>query len=301
MTRVETIEEFYGRRTNKIPDNIHNDIGHFNVFKLEPYIGESARPVPYVRRDYFKITLLIGESTIEYADKTIELKRQAIVFSNPQIPYRWEHTKSIRSGFFCIFDQAFFHQYGNMSQYSLFQPGGDHVFELTDDQLSFLKAQYERMFEEIDSTYIHKNDVLRTIVYEIAHYAMKMQPSAKLEKQPLNAAQRISTLFLELLERQFPIDEHHQHLTLRSASDYAGQLNVHINHLNRAIKETTQKTTTQLINERILHEAKVLLKQTTWTVSEIAYSLGFNEITYFNNFFKKNLNLSPIKFRNISS
>ena len=48
-----------------------------------------------------------------------------------------------------------------------------------------------------------------------------MQPSAKIDKQPVNASQRISTLFLELLERQFPVDDSHQAVNLRSASDYA--------------------------------------------------------------------------------
>ncbi|MNY66738.1 HTH-type transcriptional activator RhaS [compost metagenome] len=72
-----------------------------------------------------------------------------------------------------------------------------------------------------------------------------------------------------------------------------------MNHLNRAIKESTDKTTSQIIAERVMQEAKVLLKQTTWSVSEIAYALGFTEVTHFNNFFKKHLQLSPMKFRNV--
>ncbi|MBS1573864.1 MAG: AraC family transcriptional regulator, partial [Bacteroidetes bacterium] len=40
------------------------------------------------------------------------------------------------------------------------------------------------------------------------------------------------------------------------------------------------------------------LKHSAWPVSEIAYSLGFNEITHFNNFFKKHLQISPLRFRN---
>ncbi|WP_426444687.1 helix-turn-helix domain-containing protein, partial [Salmonella enterica] len=48
----------------------------------------------------------------------------------------------------------------------------------------------------------------------------------------------------------------------------------------------------------LLNEAKLLLRQTTWSVSEIAYALGFSEVTYFNNFFKKHLHTNPVKFRN---
>jgi AraC-like DNA-binding protein len=299
MSKVETIEEFYKRKFDWMPDNIRNEIGHFNVFKIDPFVGSNARPVPYKRRDYYKITLVIGNSEVHYADQVVEVKKQALSFSNPHIPYKWEHLDNIRSGVFCIFNQHFFHQYGNLDQYAVFQPGGTHIFELTDAQVDQVNAMFKRMFEEINSDYIHKYDVLRTIVFELIHYAMKMQPSAKFDKQPINASQRISTLFLELLERQFPIDENHQSISLRSASDFAKQLNVHVNHLNRAVKDTTEKTTSQIIAERLLQESKILLKHSTWSVSEIAYALGFTEVTHFNNFFKKHTRLSPLKFRNI--
>ncbi|SFB99427.1 hypothetical protein SAMN04487891_104239 [Flagellimonas taeanensis] len=89
-----------------------------------------------------------------------------------------------------------------------------------------------------------------------------MQPAKKVEKQEFNASQRISTLFLELLERQFPIEDARQRVHFRSASYFANQLSIHVNHLSRAIKETTQKTTSQIIADRLLQEAKILLRQT---------------------------------------
>jgi AraC-like DNA-binding protein len=106
-------------------------------------------------------------------------------------------------------------------------------------------------------------------------------------------------LFYELLERQFPVDDNHKQINLRSASEFASQLNVHVNHLNRAVKETTQKTTSQIIADRILQESKILLKHSNWSVTEIAYALGFTEVTHFNNFFKKHIQTSPLKYRNI--
>lgn len=299
MRNLETLEDFYKIKYNLLPENIYKGTGHFNVFKLEPYVGKKAKAVPYKQRDYFKITLLIGESKIEYADKVIELKKQALVFSNPHIPYRWEHTDDIRSGYFCIFDQAFFYQYASLASYSVFQPEGNHVFDLTDQQVDLLGKVYQRMFDEINSDYVHKYDMLRTVVSEILHFAMKMEPVMALDKQSVNGSQRIAALFLDLLERQFPIDDVQQSIHFRTASDFAEQLNVHVNHLNRALKETISKTTSQVIAERLLQEAKVLLKQTQWAVTEIAYSLGFNEVTYFNNFFKKHTKLSPVKFRNV--
>ena len=299
MKKAETIEELYKRRNEWLPDILHNDIGRFNVFRLEPFKGNNIKPVPYTRRDYFKITLLVGESNIEYADKVIELTKPALVFTNPFIPYRWEHTDSIHHGMFCIFDQSFFHQYGNLNNYSPFQPNENHVFELTEEQHSILKQHFERMFDEINSDFQYKYDVLRTIVYEIVLFALKMQPATTFGNHENNASQRIATLFLELLERQFPIDDSHQTLVHRSPADYATQLNIHANYLNRAVKEITGKTTSQIIAERVLQEAKILLKQTTWNVAEIAYALGFAEPTHFNDFFKKHTNESPSKFRKV--
>lgn len=299
MDKIETIEEFYKSKFDWMPDNIKNEIGHFNIFKLEPFVGDKAQPVPYKRRDFFKIMLVIGNSKVHFADKVVEVQKQALSFSNPMIPYKWEHLDTVRDGAFCVFNHHFFHQYGNLNEYAVFQPNGTHIFELTDEQVVKVQSIYDRMFEEINSEYIHKYDVLRSLVFELLHFAMKMQPTAKIEKQTLNASQRITTLFLELLERQFPIDDNHQTVSIRAASDYANLLNVHVNHLNRAVKETTQKTTTQIIAERILQESKILLKHSKWSVAEIAYALGFTEVTHFNNFFKKHVQLSPLKFRNV--
>lgn len=295
---IEKLEDFYKRKFDWMPDNIRQEIGHFNVFPLDPFVGDQAKPVPYKRRDFYKVMLVVGKSKVHFADKVIEVHKQALSFSNPQIPYKWEHTEKIRSGFFCIFNQHFFHQYGDLNQYAVFQPHGEHIFELTDEQVAQVTKVYERMFEELNSDYIHKYDVLRNLVFELLHFAMKMQPSSQFDKQQINASQRISTLFMELLERQFPIEENHPQVSLRSASDFANQLNIHVNHLNRALKETTQKTTTQIIAERILQEAKTLLKHSNWNVSEIAFALGFTEVTHFNNFFKKHAQVSPLKFRN---
>jgi len=84
---------------------------------------------------------------------------------------------------------------------------------------------------------------------------------------------------------------------LRTAKDYADRLAVHVNHLNKVLKENTGKTTTDLISNRVVQEAKILLRQTDWNISEIANSLGFEEVAHFSNFFKKQTSLAPVAFR----
>lgn len=299
MEKIETIEEFYQRKFNWIPDNIKSEIGHFNVFQHETIEPGKIKPLPYKRRDFYKIMLVIGDINMNYADRVVSIKKQALFFSNPQIPYNCENLERIEKGVYCIFNQHFFHKFGDLNEYSVFLPSGNHVFELLDEQVEKVSAIYQKMFDEIQSDYVHKYDVLRNLVFELLHFAMKIEPAAKIDKKLLNASRRISTLFLELLERQFPVDENHQKINLRSASDFAEQLNVHVNHLNRALKETTNKTTSQIITDRVLQESKILLKHSKWNVSEIAYALGFTEVTHFNNFFKKHVQLSPLKYRNI--
>ena len=111
------------------------------------------------------------------------------------------------------------------------------------------------------------------------------------------ASARITSLFIELLERQFPIENTTQILVLKTPKKYASTLGVHVNHLNRVLKENTGKTTGEIIASRINQEAKALLKQTQWNVSEIAFTLGFEEIAHFSNFFKKHNKQSPVVYR----
>jgi AraC-like DNA-binding protein len=152
------------------------------------------------------------------------------------------------------------------------------------------------MFREIESDYAYKYDLLRNYVIELIHFGQKLQPATALFTET-NAYKRVSSLFIELLERQFPVEPPHQKLNLRSAKDYADQLSIHVNYLNKVLKEITGKTTTELITERVVKESKILLKHTDWNVSEIAYSLGFDEPSHFNNLFKKHTQLSPRAFR----
>lgn len=299
MANVEKIEDFCHAKLGWLPDQLDGGIGHFNVFNLKPFSGENAKPVPYKQRDFYKITLIQGQAEVHYADKSVKVLKQALTFSNPLIPYKWEGLAHVTGGFFCIFNQAFFRQFGSLTDYSIFKPGGMHVFEISDAQLELVHAHFQRMTEEIKSEYIHKDDVLRTIVFELLHMAMKMQPSNVQESQNGNAAHRIAVLFSDLLERQFPIDSTHPAIALKTASDFAKQLNLHVNSLNRAVKEVKGKTTTEIIGERTMQEAKVLLKHTDMSVSEIAYCLGYSEPTHFNAFFKKHARLSPAQFRKV--
>ncbi|WP_309918534.1 MULTISPECIES: helix-turn-helix transcriptional regulator [unclassified Arcicella] len=297
MSTTETLEDFYQHKFNYLPENLKQDLGHFNVFRLEDCIA-GGTPINYSRRDFYKVSLIRGRNIYHYADKSIEIDGPTLIFFNPQVPYTWELISGETTGFFCIFKEAFFTENlrSNINDLPMFKIGGKPAFLLNEAQDEYLSGIFLKMMTEINSDYRYKYDLIRNYVTEMIHAAMKIEPTERLYQHP-DANSRITAVFTELLERQFPIESPSQRFSLRSAKDFAEKLYVHVNHLNRAIKITTGKTTTDLITERLINEARALLKHTDWNISEISYCLGFEEPAHFNNFFRKQLQMNPSAYR----
>jgi AraC family transcriptional activator of pobA len=205
-----------------------------------------------------------------------------------------------QSGFFCVFTKDFLSKSKTgilVDDFPIYKPNSDFVYQLSDEQYLEIEVIFKKMDTELSSDYTYKYDLLRNYVLELIHTGQKLKPMESLTSST-NASSRISSLFIELLERQFPIENDAQTIQLKSPTDFAKTLGVHTNHLNKVLKETTGKSTTEIINGRIAEEAKILLKQTQLNVSEIAFALGFDEVAHFSNFFKKQTSISPLKYRN---
>jgi AraC family transcriptional activator of pobA len=298
---VTTLEKFYKETATFIPEGINKEIGHFNVFKIADMMARHSKKqtMPYNRRAYYKISFISGRNKAEYADKVIDIEKNALLFATPKIPYNYIPQDDDQSGLFCIFTHDFLVQSKSgviLDDLPIFQPGGYPVFQLTDEAAGDIGLIFHKMYKELTSDYTYKYDLLRNYVLELIHYGQKLQPATALYPSH-TASARVSSLFIELLERQFPIESPNQKLGLRTAKDYADRLAVHVNHLNKVLKENTGKTTTDIISSRIVQEAKILLKQTDWNISEIAYCLGFEQVAHFSNFFRKQTQLAPVAFR----
>jgi AraC family transcriptional activator of pobA len=276
------------------------DLKGQNQFNVQRYAASGGRELtPYSRRDYYKISVVTGKSRLHYADRSIDIDRPALVFSNPLVPYSFESNVTDRIGYMCIFTEAFLKvdsRMENLQRSTLFKPGSDKVFFLDEPLLESVIKIYEDMLAELASDYVFRYDVIRNYVNLLIHISLKMQPAFS-PSAYAGAATRIATLFMELLERQFPIESTDRELKLKKAGDFAKSLSIHVNHLNHAVREVTGKSTSIHISERIVNEAKALLKHTDWSVSAIAFSLGFEYPTYFNNFFKKNTGVTPLSIR----
>lgn len=305
-TTIKTFyKEVFGGECNELNhffDEKNNaDIGHFNVFDIAAMYATCRGKIkmPYNRRTYYKISLIKGKNRAEYADKIVEISDYAILFATPKIPYTYFPYNTDQGGHFCVFTRDFLARSKTgfiVDEFPIFKPDSDFIYEITAAQYDEFELIFKKMHDEIQSEYAFKYDLLRNYVIELIHKGQKLTPISPADNN-INAASRIAALFIELLERQFPIENTTQTLQIRTAKDFAETLKVHVNHLNKVLKETTGRTTTEIIASRVAEEAKILLKQTSWNISEIAYSLGFEEVAHFSNFFKKQTKVSPLKYR----
>lgn len=267
----------------------------FTIYPIDGKAGGHS----YNPKDFYKISLNTGTYTFHYADRRYETQETILFFGNPRIPYSCE-VISQTDGYACLFTRDFLHlseRSESILQSPLFKIGGTPILQLNPEQKLAAATLFQKMIAEQETDYAFKNELIRNYIHLLIHEALKMQPSEMRPPEPKNAGARISALFLELLERQFPIESTTHPLELKTAQDFAQQLSVHVNHLNSSVKEVTGKPTTVHIADRIISEAKALLQQTNWSIADIAYALGFEYPTYFTNFVKKKTGQSPKSLR----
>ncbi|MDO7853335.1 helix-turn-helix domain-containing protein [Hymenobacter convexus] len=277
------------------------EVGHFNVFNVADLMlaNRDRPPMTFDRRAFYKISLIRGRSRIEFADQVAEVTGGALWFASSRVPYRWLPHDQNQTGHFCIFTEEFLQPTKGrtaLEELPFYQPGAYPIVRIADPEFAAIEAIFQKMEQEIASDFAYKYDLLRAYLLEMVYYVQKLQP-APAAAPTQNASARLTAQFADLLERQFPLESPQQRLRLRTATDYAAHLAVHVNHLNRVLKDTTGQTTTALISSRVGQEAKILLKQTSWTVSEIADSLSFADVAHFCNFFKRQTGLTPGDFR----
>ena len=80
-------------------------------------------------------------------------------------------------------------------------------------------------------------------------------------------------------------------------SKYADMMRITLPHLCATIKQVSKKTAGDLIVEAIITDAKAKLKLTNLQVKEIALSLGFDNVAFFNRFFKTHVGVTPKGYR----
>jgi AraC family transcriptional activator of pobA len=95
--------------------------------------------------------------------------------------------------------------------------------------------------------------------------------------------------FMDLLETNIG--------TTKQAAAYADMLSLSLFQLNSITKSLVGKTVAALIEDQILLEAKRHLLGTPNQVSQIAFQLGYEDVSYFIRFFRKRMGITPDAFR----
>ncbi|BFO68780.1 helix-turn-helix domain-containing protein [Chryseobacterium sp. KCF3-3] len=297
---TETLDEFYRNKYGALSGDFPQNDGQFNVFRIEDRISSHTSSPTFIRRDFYKIMLFSGDNIFHYGDRSIPVTGNTLLFFNPHVPYTYESLEEGTHGCFCVFKDEFFKGNFrlNLFELPLFAAGAHPVFSLNEEETSEIKTIFEKIIRETDSDFVYKYDLIKNYVSELIYYGVKLQPVNTVSGHT-NASLRVTTVFMELLERQFPLESTAQRFELRSPKAFADRMNIHVNYLNRAIKKQTGRTTTEHIFERLISEAKVLLKYTDWNISEISYVLGFEDQSHFNNFFKKKTDSNPTSIRRV--
>lgn len=301
MEKIESLKEYYQITKKKVPEDLLIQSRcpiHFNILRKKEKCCVGG--LPFARRDYWKITLFDNRAELITKQGNVIINKPCIFFSQPNMEYGWKLLDEEQTGFICLFNDEYL-TYELKPIFELLirtlNASQTSYLFLEQDTYRLLFFFFEQLYNVYHSDFEHRKEVvkkwLQLIVYQVI-WTQSINNPVELKQ---DAKSRIVNEFVNALESQFPVDSPLNPIWLKSPSDFANLLHVHVNHLNHCLKSRTGKSTTQLINERITAEAIGLLRYSDWNISEIAEALGFEYVQHFTLFLKKNIGISPTEFR----
>ncbi len=294
INETESFKDFNHLKLNK--SIISSDSHFFHYFNSADCKDLSA--MQYRKRDFFKISFLHGDYIVHFGSESIRVSGASFSIFHPSIPYTIETIKETNNGGYLIFTDLFYDNYFKepISRFPLFINDKKTIYSLNQKNENYVKELFRKIETYSHSNYDQKHQMILNNISELLHFGNTIDPVSE-RMHVLSHKERLVKIFKEILESQFPVNSILDNGSLRSASDFSKLLNVHVNYLNRIIKETSGKSTTEHINERYLKESLILIKHSNWSISEIAYSLGFKDAPHFNHFFKSMTNAKPSDYR----
>lgn len=163
---------------------------------------------------------------------------------------------------------------------------------LQDKSRKKIESIYRQMVEEYQQSKLMKHQkicsLLNVLYVELSRLYLPARRAAKQNQNQLSKVRELERL----------IDLHYKNV--KYPKDYAEMMHLSEKHLNRISQESLNKTTSGLISDRIVLEAKRMLMHSPDSVSQIAQELGYSENTYFFRLFKKKTGKTPLEFMNKS-
>lgn len=264
--------------------------GSFNIRDIQELLAEKDMVQELHRHDFFFILVLKNGTGFHEIDFTpYVVCNHSVFLMRPRQVHKLT-LKAGSTGYLIQFKTDFFYSQNKLSQRLLGKASNKNfcsldseTFEKLDAILSSILAEYTHKQEGYDEV-IQSN--LSIFFIELVRHRKNRETGAAVVNPYV---QEQLDKFLDLLEIHST-----QH---KKVSDYAGLLHLSTYQLGSITKTAMGKTPSELINEHLLLESKRQLLATSNQVNQIAYNLGYEDVSYFIRFFKKHIGVSPEAFR----
>jgi AraC-like DNA-binding protein len=229
---------------------------------------------------YTFIYITDGEAVMNIGSRRHKTRRDELMMVSEGQVFSFG-TEDINKGYLCHFNKDILS--GLYKNYDLL----DFPQHICPDYRSaqFILQLLERLFFEYTTYGLERKDIiaayLHALLCELKH--------ASSSKAGNSETSDLTRQFKQLVYAHFR--------TKHLVKDYAALLHVTPNHLNKTIKAFTGRSPTLWIDEIILSEAKTLLQQTSFSISEVAMEVGFADQSYFSRLFKRYEGVTPTQFR----
>jgi AraC family transcriptional regulator, transcriptional activator of pobA len=252
-------------------------------------------PVENIKTTYYEMIFITnGYSVVTDNLNEITQTKGQIRFVAPGKINSIQELSNDIEGYYCLFDQAFIDTYSGvaniLNEFAFFDLDSLPVLSLSDQQAHFFSIILDKIKQDFSENYNSTKSI-------ICHYLVAIFKECRLyyekivqENKKMTSADRIGQGFLRLVNKHY--------LSKRTLIEYADLLNVTPKHLSKSVKQAMGETPMDFIYKMLILEAKVLLKETSSTVSEIAYQLSFDDSAHFGRFFKQHTGNTPVEFRN---
>lgn len=248
---------------------------------------------PHKHNFYAVFLFTSGQGTHEIDFQKYDVKPGSVFFLHPGQTHSWELSADT-DGFVFFHTEDFYEMeylYNSIKDFPFFKSNySDKCIYLSADNSLFIENLFNRLLiESIKNEWKNKQLILSYLTQIYIYLNRFVEHQSAINFTNLRHYQAVFSQFEKLVNEHF--------IEKKSATEYADLLNITQKHLNRIVKSITQKTTTEIITERIVLEAKRLLLYTNKTLNEIALNLGFTDYTYFSRLFKKNVSRTASEFR----
>jgi AraC family transcriptional regulator, transcriptional activator of pobA len=265
--------------------------GSFSIRNVEELLAGKNMVQELHRHDFFYILALtkgIGNHEIDFT--TYEVCDNSVFFMRPGHVHQLT-LKAGSNGYLLQFKPDFYYPGDASSRELLRKASNKNLCQLDEPRFRKLLTTLTAIFQEYTDKHTGYQDVIKANLGIFFIELVRHRQQHNNAITPVNAyTEERFEEFSELLDNH--IARHKQ------VSHYAGMMHLSSYQLNAITKAALGKTCSELINERIVLEAKRNLLATSNQVNQIAYQLGYEDASYFIRFFKKHTGYSPEAFRN---